>query len=202
MASIKATGIPSSFWSFAAKKNALNATLSGLATRTLLSRSSFLFTFALAPIMTSAAATSSRPIRQYPRLPISCLQRLHPHRCGCAFFVCEYPPRSRYHLHIPAKKRPSSPARFCPILEMAAQCGVLKVGQVTVAIDGTKVLAKAAQADSTPLQDGLTIPDEVHGARNAKPHCFAPRWKWRREPVRDSKRKGPIRGKNGQTPSY
>jgi transposase len=79
---------------------------------------------------------------------------------------------------------------FAQILEMAAQCGVLKVGQVTVAIDGTKVLAnaskhaavsyghaeqklndlemeikellaKAEQADSTPLQDGLTIPDEV-----------------------------------------
>jgi PDZ domain-containing secreted protein len=64
-------------------------------------------------------------------------------------------------LHIPAKKRPSSPARFCPILEMAAQCGVLKVGQTTVAIDGTKVLAKAEQADSTTLQDGLTIPYEV-----------------------------------------
>jgi len=79
---------------------------------------------------------------------------------------------------------------FAQILEMAAQCGVLKVGQVTVAIDGTKVLAnaskhaavsyghaeqklndlemeiqellaKAEQADSAPLQDGLTIPDEI-----------------------------------------
>ena len=44
---------------------------------------------------------------------------------------------------------------------MAAQCGVLKVGQTTVTIDGTKVLAKAEQADSTTLQDGLTIPYEV-----------------------------------------
>ena len=79
---------------------------------------------------------------------------------------------------------------FAQILEMAARCGVLKVGQVTVAIDGTKVLAnaskhsavsyghaekklqeldleiqellaKAEQADSAPLQDGLTIPDEI-----------------------------------------
>ena len=34
---------------------------------------------------------------------------------------------------------------FTQILEMAAQCGVLKVGQVTVAIDGTKVLANASK---------------------------------------------------------
>jgi transposase len=76
---------------------------------------------------------------------------------------------------------------FAQILEMAARCGVFKVGQVTVAIDGTKVLAnaskhaavsyghaeqklqeldleiqellaKAEQADSAPLQEGLTIP--------------------------------------------
>lgn len=79
---------------------------------------------------------------------------------------------------------------FTQILEMAAHCGVLKVGQVTVAIDGTKVLAnaskhsavsyghaeqklqeldleiqellaKAEEADSTPLQEGLTIPGEI-----------------------------------------
>jgi transposase len=79
---------------------------------------------------------------------------------------------------------------FAQILEMAARCGVLKVGQVTVAIDGTKVLAnaskhsavsyghaehklheldleiqellaKAEKADSTPLQEGLTIPEEI-----------------------------------------
>jgi len=58
---------------------------------------------------------------------------------------------------------------FAQILEMAAQCGILKDGQVTVAIDGTKVLAKAEQADSTPLQDGVTIPDEVqrHEKRQA-----------------------------------
>jgi transposase len=79
---------------------------------------------------------------------------------------------------------------FAQILELAARCGVLKVGQITVAIDGTKILAnaskhaavshghaeknlrtldleiaellaKADQADATPLQDGLTIPAEV-----------------------------------------
>lgn len=79
---------------------------------------------------------------------------------------------------------------FAQVLELAAGCGVLKVGAVTVAIDGTKVLAnaskhaavshghvqkslptldeeiaqllaKAEQADATPLQDGLTIPAEV-----------------------------------------
>lgn len=79
---------------------------------------------------------------------------------------------------------------FAQVLELAAGCGILKVGGVTVAIDGTKVLAnaskhsavshghaqtalreidseiaqllaKAEQADSTPLQDGLSIEGEV-----------------------------------------
>lgn len=79
---------------------------------------------------------------------------------------------------------------FAQVLELAAGCGVLKVGGITVAIDGSKVLAnaskhsavshghvqstlqtldveiaqllaKAEQADSTPLQDGLTIEGEV-----------------------------------------
>jgi transposase len=80
---------------------------------------------------------------------------------------------------------------FARIVELAAQCGILKVGSITVAIDGTKILAnaskhaavsyayagekieqlnqeiaqlvaKAEQADSTPLQDGLSIPAEIH----------------------------------------
>jgi transposase len=90
-------------------------------------------------------------------------------------------------------------AAFAQVLELAAHCGVLKVAGITVAIDGTKVLAnaskhaatsyaragetmrqlelevaellaKAEQADATPLQDGLTIPDEVarRQARKAK----------------------------------
>ncbi len=79
---------------------------------------------------------------------------------------------------------------FAQALELAATCGVLKVGAVTVAIDGTMVLAnaskhaavshghdeqklreldleiaelmaKAEQVDARPLQDGLTYPDEV-----------------------------------------
>ena len=79
---------------------------------------------------------------------------------------------------------------FAQVLEMAARCGVLKVGGVSVAIEGTKILAnaskhaavsyerageqrkeleeeiaallaKAENADSTPLEDGLRIPDEV-----------------------------------------
>ncbi|WP_043585855.1 transposase [Geminisphaera colitermitum] len=79
---------------------------------------------------------------------------------------------------------------FAQVLELAAGCGILKVGGITVAIDGTKVLAnaskhtalshghvektlrvidgeiaqllaKAEQADATPLQDGLTIEGEV-----------------------------------------
>ena len=79
---------------------------------------------------------------------------------------------------------------FVQVLEMAGRLKFLKVGQITVAVDGTKVLAnaskhsavsyqragermeeldlevaqlmeKAEAADSTPLQDGLTIPDEI-----------------------------------------
>ena len=79
---------------------------------------------------------------------------------------------------------------FHQVLELAARARVLQVGDITVAIDGTKILAnaskhsamsyghaveqmqlamdqisellaKAEAADSTPLQDGLTIPDEI-----------------------------------------
>src|ERR1700722_7854203 len=81
-------------------------------------------------------------------------------------------------------------ACFAQVLELAAGCGVLKVGGITVAIDGTKILAnasrhsavsyehaekamrqldlevaellrKAQDADAVPLNDGLTIPQEV-----------------------------------------
>jgi len=86
---------------------------------------------------------------------------------------------------------------FAQVLEMAARCGVLKVGGITVAIDGTKVLAnaskhtavsyqhageqmreldleieellhKAEEADSTPLEDGLSIPEEVQRRQERK----------------------------------
>ncbi len=79
---------------------------------------------------------------------------------------------------------------FVQVLQLAQQLQVLKFGQLTVAADGTKVLAhaskhsavsyarageqialleaevqqllaKAEQADATPLQDGLTIPAEL-----------------------------------------
>ena len=79
---------------------------------------------------------------------------------------------------------------FSSVLEMAARLGVMKVGGVTVAIDGTKILAnaskhaavsyekageqmreldleitallkKAEEADSKPLEDGLTVSGEV-----------------------------------------
>ena len=79
---------------------------------------------------------------------------------------------------------------FHQILELAATAKILKVGDLTVSVDGTKILAsaskhsamshghlqkqmklaqdqidellaKAEDADSTPLQDGLTIPDEI-----------------------------------------
>jgi transposase len=86
---------------------------------------------------------------------------------------------------------------FSAVLEMSARCGVLKVGGITVAIDGTKVLAnaskhsavsyahagetlrqldlevaellkKAEDADSTPLEDGLSIPEEVQRRQERK----------------------------------
>ena len=79
---------------------------------------------------------------------------------------------------------------FVRVLEMAQALKFLQVGQITVAVDGTKVMAhaskhsavsyehagktieqldlevkelmaKAEQADSTPLQDGLSIPEEI-----------------------------------------
>jgi len=79
---------------------------------------------------------------------------------------------------------------FVRVLELARECKLLRVGQLTLAADGTKVLAnaskhnavsyqragaqielleqevsqllaKAEQADSTPLQDGLSIPAEI-----------------------------------------
>lgn len=79
---------------------------------------------------------------------------------------------------------------FGQVLELAARCGVLRVGGITVAIDGTKVLAnaskhaaisyeragaqmreldleiaellhKAEAADAAPLEDGLSLPAEV-----------------------------------------
>jgi transposase len=79
---------------------------------------------------------------------------------------------------------------FHQILELASTANILKVGDLTVSVDGTKILAnaskhsgmshghlqekmklaeeqidellaKAEDADSTPLQDGLIIPDEI-----------------------------------------
>jgi transposase len=79
---------------------------------------------------------------------------------------------------------------FHQVLELAVSAQVLKVGDITVSVDGTKLLAnaskhsamshdhiekqmklaedqieellaKAEDADSTPLQDGLSIPKEI-----------------------------------------
>jgi hypothetical protein len=80
--------------------------------------------------------------------------------------------------------------RFVKVLQLAQKLNVLKFGQLTVAADGTKVMAhaskhiavsyqsagemiaevglvatqlpaKAEQADATPLPDGLAIPKEI-----------------------------------------
>lgn len=95
-------------------------------------------------------------------------------------------------------------AGFAQVLELAARCGVLQVGGITVAIDGTKVLAnaskhaavsyerageqmreldleigqllrKAEEADSTPLEDGLSIPEEVQRRAERKAKLEAAR---------------------------
>jgi len=79
---------------------------------------------------------------------------------------------------------------FHQILELAATAKILKVGELTVSVDGTKILAnaskhsamshdhlekqmklaqdqitellaKAEEADAVPLQDGLSIPEEI-----------------------------------------
>ncbi len=81
-------------------------------------------------------------------------------------------------------------ASFAQVLELAARSGALQVGEITVAIDGTKVLAnaskhsavsygrageqlqqveleieqllaKAESADAQPLQDGLSLEGEL-----------------------------------------
>lgn len=86
---------------------------------------------------------------------------------------------------------------FAQVIEMSARCGVLQVGGITVALDGTKVLAsaskhaavshgragermreldlqieellrKAEDADSAPLEDGLSIPEEVQRRQERK----------------------------------
>jgi transposase len=79
---------------------------------------------------------------------------------------------------------------FVKVLQLAQEVKVLQVGQITVSVDGSKVLAnaskhaavsyeragklieqlelevqqlleKAEQTDATPLQEGLTIPEEI-----------------------------------------
>jgi transposase len=86
---------------------------------------------------------------------------------------------------------------FAQVIELAAGCGVFQVGGITVAIDGSKVLAsasrhaavsyeragaqmqeldleitqllaKAEQADATPLEDGLSVPQEIERRQERK----------------------------------
>jgi transposase len=93
---------------------------------------------------------------------------------------------------------------FVRVLELAQALKFLQVGQITVAVDGTKMLAnaskhaavsyehagktiqqlelevkellaKAEQADSTPLEDGLTIPQEVQRRQERKAKLAAAR---------------------------
>ena len=93
---------------------------------------------------------------------------------------------------------------FVRVLELAQALKFLQVGQITVAVDGTKVLAnaskhtavsyahagktieqldlevrelmaKAEQADSTPLEDGLHIPAEIQRRQERKAKLAAAR---------------------------
>jgi transposase len=93
---------------------------------------------------------------------------------------------------------------FVRVLELAQALKFLQVGQITVAVDGTKVLAnaskhaavsyehagktmeqlalevkelmaKAEQADSTPLEEGLSIPQEIVRRQERKAKLAAAR---------------------------
>jgi len=93
---------------------------------------------------------------------------------------------------------------FVRVLELAQELKFLQVGQISVAVDGSKVLAnaskhsavsyehagksleqldlevkellqKAEHADSTPLQEGLTIPEEVQRRQERKARLAAAR---------------------------
>ena len=93
---------------------------------------------------------------------------------------------------------------FVRVLELAQALKVLQVGQITVAVDGTKVmanaskhaavsyehagktiqqldweveelLAKAEQADSTPLEEGLSLPEEIQRRAERKAKLAAAR---------------------------
>jgi transposase len=93
---------------------------------------------------------------------------------------------------------------FVRVLELAQELKFLQVGQLTLAVDGTKVLAnaskhaavsyehagktiqqldlevqellaKAERADSTPLEDGLTIPEEIQRRQERKAKLAAAR---------------------------
>ena len=95
-------------------------------------------------------------------------------------------------------------ATFVRVLELAQALNFLQVGQITVAVDGTKVLAnaskhaavsyehagktieqldlevkellaKAEQADRTPLEEGLSIPQEVVRRQERKAKLAAAR---------------------------
>jgi transposase len=102
------------------------------------------------------------------------------------------------------ENQPLLQATFVRVLELAQELKFLQVGQITVAVDGTKVLAnaskhaavsyehagktieqlelevkallaKAEQADSTPLEQGLTIPQEVQRRQERKAKLAAAR---------------------------
>jgi len=93
---------------------------------------------------------------------------------------------------------------FVRVLELAQELKFLQVGQLTLAVDGTKILAnaskhaavsyehagktiqqldlevkellaKAEQADSTPLEDGLTLPEEIQRRQERKAKLAAAR---------------------------
>ena len=116
---------------------------------------------------------------------------------------------------------------FVRVLELAQALKFLQVGQITVAVDGTKVLAnaskhaavsyehagktieqldlevkellaKAEQADSTPLEDGLSIP--ARGAAPARAQSQAGSRHGRRlkrGPKRERRQIGRIQGETG-----
>ena len=57
---------------------------------------------------------------------------------------------------------------FAQVLEMSARCGVLKVGGITVAIDGTKVLASASKHAGSPVHRPPLVPSASSAVSHAR----------------------------------
>jgi len=69
----------------------------------------------------------------------------HLRQCAGAPAHRRHASRSRHDLHLPPREPGAVDRELCPVLQLAQQLKVLQVGQITVAVDGTKVLANASK---------------------------------------------------------